>query len=188
MTRTKSRSICSPAHCQKTIFASMKHFIIAAALSSAFITTYAQEDKSWRLFPSKNNQETPLRKPMMTDSGSVQYIQDKRLDELLTKYNHNHSLGEHLEGFRIQIFSVSGANSRLKARNTLMEFSEKYPEIKAYLKFESPNFQVRVGDFRNRYEAEKVLDVIKKHFSSAFIKADLIELPPLEKKEKTVAP
>ena len=156
---------------------------IFSIIFTLFLTTgFAQKERSWSLFPSQKDTVSPIieGRKQPNDFGSVSIIQDARLDALMQKYQHNHKMQDHLEGFRIQVFSSSGANSRLRARQALIEFNETYPEILAYLKFESPNFQILVGDFRNRYEAEKVLVEIKPNYSSAFIKSDIIALPPLK--------
>lgn len=160
----------------------MKSKIFALIFTLFFTAGYAQKERSWSLFPSEKDTISPIVETgqQTYDSGTVLIIQDVKLDELMKKYQHNHQTEDHIDGFRIQVFSSSGANSRLRARTALIEFNDTYPEILAYLKFESPNFQILVGDFRNRYEAEKVLVEIKPNYSSAFIKSDIIALPPIK--------
>jgi hypothetical protein len=85
-----------------------------------------------------------------------------------------------IKGYTILIFSTSGANSKLNARKKLVSFTDKYPNDVVHLAWKSPNYEVRVGDFRTKLEAEKVLITIKADFPSAFVKPDLIELPPLK--------
>jgi hypothetical protein len=60
------------------------------------------------------------------------------------------------------------------------EFLAKYPEMKAYLVFKSPNYKVKIGDFRSRLDAIRYLNRISAEFSNAFIISDLINLPQIE--------
>jgi len=48
-------------------------------------------------------------------------------------------------------------------------FSEKFEEIKTSLIFETPNYKVRVGKFKNLIDASKNLEKIKRIFRGAFI-------------------
>src|SRR5687768_16360912 len=57
------------------------------------------------------------------------------------------------QGFRVQICTESGNNARDLANDQKAVFYTKYENKKAYLEWESPNFKVRVGDFKNRLEA-----------------------------------
>ena len=80
-----------------------------------------------------------------------------------------------IDGYRIEIFSSSGANSKLKARNYRIQFIDKYDSIPAYVVWEYPNFEVRTGDFRTKLEAEKALALIVNEFPFAFITKDKIK-------------
>jgi hypothetical protein len=59
-------------------------------------------------------------------------------------------------------------------------FVAKYPAIGAYLQFKSPNYRVRVGDFRSRLEAQRFLNEVLVDYPNAFIVTDLISLPSIE--------
>ena len=85
-----------------------------------------------------------------------------------------------MDGFRIQIFFDSGNNSKTKAQSIYEEFKAKYPDIGAYLSFKSPNYKVRVGDFRTRLDAQRFLNEIIAEYPSAWIVADMIRFPITE--------
>ncbi|MCX6284614.1 MAG: SPOR domain-containing protein [Bacteroidetes bacterium] len=114
------------------------------------------------------------------DSGTVTVYQDKRVDELIQKQVKLNEAGNNQEGYRIQIFSDSGNNSKTKAQSAMDEFLAKHPGVKAYLVFKSPNYKVKVGDFRSKLDAIRYLTEITADFPNAFIISDLINLPQVE--------
>ncbi|MEI7490728.1 MAG: SPOR domain-containing protein [Bacteroidota bacterium] len=114
------------------------------------------------------------------DSGAVTIYQDKLLDELIQKQVKIYEAGNNQEGYRIQIFSDSGNNSKTKAQSAMDEFLAKHPEVKAYLVFKSPNYKVKIGDFRSKLDAIRYLTEINADFPNAFIISDLINIPQVE--------
>ena len=121
-----------------------------------------------------------LAQEVRKDSGSVTIYQDKLVDELIQKQVKLNESGNSQDGYRIQIFSDSGNNSKAKAQTAMDEFLAKHPEMKAYLVFKSPNYKVKVGDFRNKLDAIRYLNEISADFPNAFIISDLINLPQVE--------
>jgi hypothetical protein len=114
------------------------------------------------------------------DSQNVSIYQDKRVDELVQKQIKLSETNNNLDGFRIQIFSDSGNNSKTRAQTAMDEFLAKHPEVRAYLVFKSPNYKVKVGDFRTRLDALKYLSQISSDYQNAFIISDQINLPQVE--------
>ena len=114
------------------------------------------------------------------DSGSVTIYQDKLVDELVQKQVKLNEAGNNQDGYRIEIFSDSGNNSKTKAQTAMDEFLAKQPEMKAYLVFKSPNYKVKVGDFRSKLDAIRSLNQISAECPNAFIISDLINLPQVE--------
>lgn len=82
-----------------------------------------------------------------------------------------------MSGFRVQIFMEIGNEAVDHANGVKKEFEELYPELPIYLSYEQPYYRLRVGDFRNRVEAEKYLRILKPHYSLAFVTADIINPP-----------
>lgn len=68
-------------------------------------------------------------------------------------------------GFRIQL--DNGFETAIKT--TQSKFNLEFPEMKTYILFESPEWKVQVGDYKTRLEADKVLNEIKRKFSSAIV-------------------
>ena len=56
-----------------------------------------------------------------------------------------------------------------KAKITLSDFKKKFPEWESSLSFETPNYKVRVGNFKEFLEASKKLEFIRKLYPSAFL-------------------
>lgn len=115
-------------------------------------------------------------------SGKVEIISDSRIDQLVEKHIYLNQYQSALDGWRVQIFFDSGANSKSRASEALNRFTSLYPETQAYLSFKEPYYRVRVGDFRSRLEAEGFMKAIQAEYSNAFATADKINPPPLDQK------
>ncbi|MCF8303448.1 MAG: SPOR domain-containing protein [Bacteroidales bacterium] len=111
--------------------------------------------------------------------GKVEIIQDYRISQLVDKHAYLNQEFDELEGFRIQIYFDSGNNSKNNALIARDEFLEKYDGARAYISFKEPYYQVRVGDFRTRLDAEGYLQKIIDEYPYAFTVKDKINFPPL---------
>jgi hypothetical protein len=114
------------------------------------------------------------------DTGTIQILQDGRVDQLVNKHVLLNQRSQGIDGYRIQIFFDSGNNSKTNARSIYEGFLAKYPSMKAYLTFKAPNYKVRVGDFRTKLDAQRFLNVIIVDYPNAWIIADQINLPQVE--------
>ncbi len=81
-------------------------------------------------------------------TGKVTVLADPRLDEAIQKRNRE------LNGYRIQIYFGTDRNA---ANNAREQFRNAYPAYEVYLKYQQPNYKIRVGDFRTEIEAQKLL-------------------------------
>jgi len=94
--------------------------------------------------------------------------QDSSINKLLKlKTDYNKKIYES-SFYTIQIYygDLKEADSISKV------FSQEFEEIKTSLIFETPNYKVRVGTFKNFIDASKNLEKIKRKFSGAFILKD----------------
>jgi hypothetical protein len=112
-----------------------------------------------------------------TTSRSTEIIQDSRVDELVKKHIQINQVLNTMDGFRIQIFSDSGTSSKNKAQAAQEEFQAGFPGMRAYLTFKSPNYKVRIGDFRTKLDAQRFLIELTADYPNAFIIADQINFP-----------
>ncbi len=111
------------------------------------------------------------------DSGAVEIVADPRVDVLVNKHILINQSVSTASGFRIQIFSESGVNSKNKAYAAQDAFRARYPDVGVYLTFKSPNYKLRVGDFRTRLEAQRFLIDLMADYPNAFIISDPVNLP-----------
>lgn len=114
-----------------------------------------------------------------TENSNIKIIQDNRISELVSTHIELNKVKPGIIGWRVQIFFDSGNNSKTNANTLLEEFRIKYPGLKAYIVFQEPYYKVRVGDYRNRMEAEKIQKLILVDFPNAFIVKDEINFPDL---------
>ena len=78
----------------------------------------------------------------------------------------NDSIQVDIEGFRVQVFATQ---DRKKAEDIKEELSFKFDE-KIYIIFEAPNYKVRIGNFLDRDDAEKLrMELVKESLSSSWI-------------------
>jgi hypothetical protein len=117
--------------------------------------------------------------------GRVVVIQDPLVDTVLRQYEAmrlrimENPDNKSIPGFRIQIFFDSGINSSDRARQARDVFQAMFPDVPAYVSWKAPNYRVRVGDFRNRLEAEKVLQSILIGYPNAWVIKDEINFPAI---------
>jgi len=111
----------------------------------------------------------------IVDTGKVEFMQDYKIQELINKHIEINSKAP-IKGYRVKIHFGSDKN---KAREIKGDFIAKFPDVPAYEKYDQPNFNIRVGDFRTKLEAYKFLKEVQVEFPSAFLVQDEIELPKL---------
>ena len=116
--------------------------------------------------------------------GKVQVDKDPKVDSLIGNYLVNGGKADNggaastsSKGYRIQIFSGSNRKAAYSAQS---KFQTKFPETHTYLSYRDPNFKVKVGDFRSRLEAEKMIEEMKPAFGGLFIISEKINLPKLD--------
>lgn len=110
-----------------------------------------------------------------TDSaahGVVTVVENDRIKALMADYAAHK---RPLDGYRVQIF----LGDRTMAESTRRTFLLQHPEIPAYLSYLAPNFRVRVGDLRDRIEAEGLRENLRGDFPGLYVVPDQIELPKL---------
>ncbi|MGY6561996.1 MAG: SPOR domain-containing protein [Luteibaculaceae bacterium] len=183
-----------------------KLFIVLITTISICLSLNADAQKNWRLFtPSQKEAEkevveptgTPIlsepRKEKKADSitpkttlsteqpiGNIRVLGDERVILLFETQAEKLKETPQISGFRIQIFF----GSREESNKFRAKFLEEFPNEKVYVSYLAPNFRVRVGDYRNRFEAEKNKKRFSKHFPNCYIVPDKIELPVLTQATK----
>jgi len=111
--------------------------------------------------------------------GKLSIRQDSRITELLLRQSQINQKRHGTDGFRLEIFFSSDSKAREVATRVKNEFNLIFPNIPAYVLFQTPNFKVRVGDFRNKSDALKSKANISSKYPNAFIVKDNIRFPEL---------
>lgn len=110
-------------------------------------------------------------------NGNLQIVGDMRVAMLVEKHIEMNERLRTIPGFRIQVASLSGNDSKNRAFALRDKINEAYPDIQTYVVFDEPNFKVKVGDFRTRLEAYAFLTKIKAVFPGTIIKDNVYALP-----------
>lgn len=117
-------------------------------------------------------------------SGNVQIKQAAAIAELVGARMSILKKQKGFEGYRIRIYAKVGAGARTQAQETRIEFKDRFDNMEAYLQYNSPNWEVHVGDFRTRMEAMQMLNDVKAEYAQAFIVKDIVEFPELSEIEE----
>ena len=116
-----------------------------------------------------------------SDSGSVVVHKDPRIDLLINKQIEineytTRNARRTAPGYRILVINT---NDRAKASEAKARIYQQFRELPAYLMYQSPFYKLKVGNFREREEAEQYLTDIQRIFpSGVYIVRDVIEVKP----------
>jgi hypothetical protein len=137
-------------------------------VSSAYSTDSLSANNSDSLFVTSDDDEG--------EWAHLTINSDKRINKLLEISKEENKRQEGMSGYRVQIYQ----GEKDRAYDFKSEFLRKYPEYKVYVLFKTPDFRVRIGDFRTRSEAIKLKNLIEKDFPNSFIVEDFINFPELK--------
>lgn len=74
------------------------------------------------------------------------------------------------ERFSNQYFAIQIYNgSALGAQKAFEAFKIDFPQVEIELSFETPNYKVRVGRYKDFLEANKQLEALRKQYPNAFL-------------------
>jgi hypothetical protein len=139
----------------------MKKNLLFLALGFGLLAAHAQSSDSLKVFAVDSN-----------------IIQDKRVSELVLKHVLiNQARKGKMKGYRVQIHF---GQEKAKALEIKSKFMAQHTGVPSYLDYQQPYFKIRVGDFRTKLEAYKLLQEISGDFTGSFIVSDDIELPKIE--------
>jgi len=123
------------------------------------------------------SQDSAWKKPI--DSSSVIIHKDDRLDLLVKKQvqiNEETSRDARKagKGFRLMIMNTNNRDEAIAAKTKVYTH---FPELKAYLSYQSPYFKLKVGNFKERKDAEEYQKKLNIYFpKGVFIMNDVIEI------------
>lgn len=102
-------------------------------------------------------------------NGAIRFENADRIDSLEKKMRGKNEM----RGYRVQIFLGDYAD----AKNVRAKFLASGLKMQAYIVQNTPDYVVRVGDFRTSLEAQKHFIELKKMYPSALLVVDRIEPP-----------
>lgn len=108
----------------------------------------------------------------------VRIVGDMAATQMVERHVELNQRVKTIPGYRVQIASFSGTNSKTSAFNLRENFITDYPSVQAYIVFDEPNFKVKVGDFRTRLEAYAFLQQIKETYKGYIIRDNIYPEPP----------
>ena len=113
--------------------------------------------------------------------GRLTFYQSAAITSILVKKIKVNEAKPQIKGYRIQIFSISGVNSKDKANKEKAEFLLQNPDAHVYMVYNEPYFKIRIGDFRTKLEAYHYMYSIIKDYPFAFVVEDDVNIPYVEK-------
>ena len=139
--------------------------ILFTIVAFVFTTScFAQKDSAW-IAP--------------VDSNTVIVHKDPRLDLLVKKQANINEVtsrdGRRTDkGFRLMIISTNNRDEAIAAKTKVYTF---FPDLKAYMWYQSPYFRVKAGNFKERKDAEAYQRRLNTYFpKGVFIMKDIIEV------------
>ncbi|MEN8927741.1 MAG: SPOR domain-containing protein [Flavobacteriales bacterium] len=157
--------------------------LILSFLVFAFVTAgFAQDStKNWKLYPGKADTMLPtdtvygIKKAYK--QGTITTDKDARIDKLSDELRGGATNRPVIQGYRLQILSSS---TKSTVDGERARFMTNYRGTKSYIDYKAPNFRLRVGNFRNKLEAQKFQHEILMNFPNTLVISEMIELPRLD--------
>lgn len=140
-------------------------FIFVVTSFFFFGAVFAQVDTSGKIF----------------DTNTVIINKDPRIELLIKKQATINEVtsreGRRTDkGFRLMIISTTNRDEALSAKTKVYTY---FPELKAYLWYQSPYFRLKAGNFKDRKDAEAYQKRMNTYFPrGVFIMKDVIEVKP----------
>ncbi|MBL7750770.1 MAG: SPOR domain-containing protein [Chitinophagaceae bacterium] len=121
--------------------------------------------------------QNSLDKPL--DSGTVIVHKDPRLDVLIKKQiqineETTREARKNIKGYRLLVINTNNREEALAAKTKVYTY---FPELRPYLIWQSPFFKLKVGNFRDRKDADEYRKKMAAYFpKGVFIINDIIEV------------
>jgi SPOR domain len=119
-------------------------------------------------------------RPASADSANPVVVEkDPRIEQLVRKQIEINEVTTResrrfVPGFRIQVIN---SPDRAKVFAAKAKVFEQFPDWKPYLLYQSPNYKLRVGNFKTQEEAQDAMKQLSKLFPSGlYVIPDVIEL------------
>lgn len=142
--------------------------------------------KSFLLFLSLLACGTLLAQTSLPDSPTVVIHKDPRVDVLVKKQADINAAikkasARSARGYRLLVMNTNKRDEAIAAKTKIYT---NFPELKAYLIYQSPYFKLKAGNFKTREEAQNYQKTLSLYFpKGVFIVNDIIEITPEKDKD-----
>lgn len=122
-------------------------------------------------------QDTAWKKA--TDSSTVMIHKDPRIDLLVKKQiqvneETSRDARRFVKGYRLMVITTNNRDEAMAAKTKVYTY---FPELKAYLWHQSPYYKLKVGNFKDRKEAEAYQKKLNALFpKGVFVMPDTVEI------------
>lgn len=104
--------------------------------------------------------------------GQVTIKQSQAIEQMMLLYILINQKSPGVEGYRIQLFSGTGAKARQEAQNVKSQFLTAFPNEKITIEYKAPFWSVRVGYFRHKHESLPLLRSLRPIFPNSYAVRD----------------
>ena len=115
------------------------------------------------------------------DTATVVVNKDPRVDALVKKQASinaaiKRASARSMKGYRLLVVNTNKRNEAIDAKAKIYTY---FPDLKAYLVYQTPYFKLKAGNFKTREEAEKYKKSMNSIFpKGVFVINDIIEITP----------
>ena len=133
------------------------------------------------------SQQTQAQTKSGNDSNSVIVHKDPRVDILVKKQAQineetTKEARRTAKGYRLLVINTNKRDEAIAAKTKVYTY---FPDLKAYLIYQSPYFKVKVGNFKDRKDADDFRKELSTLFpNGVFIINDIIEIKPDKNREE----
>lgn len=98
-------------------------------------------------------------------TNSYSQTENEKINTLIEQKKAFNKTNKNIIVFKIQIYNGNETQAFAIKRN----FEADFPEYRAKVKYDNPEFKTRFGNFRTRLEADRALNIIKQKYSGAIV-------------------
>ena len=142
----------------------MKKFLAIIAFVFLVVTVCAQQQSSNSIFSTLQKTEA--------NQGVVEINQPVVMEQLMQSYIASNKRKQGVEGYRIQIYSETGARARQEAEGARNKLLTEFPNENVTISYDAPYWRVRVGYFRHKHETLLTLQKLRQMFPNGYAVRD----------------
>jgi len=122
---------------------------------------------------------TRLAAPDSLYASTVRVVEEKSAADVIRRLDRAPKTSA-IRGHRVCVFSDNTQNARANAESVMTQFRETFPDIAAYLDYETPYFKVKVGNCVSYEEAITLWGKVKGVFPKSIMTDAVIPIEELK--------